>query len=577
MRIFRFIFLIPALLCTTGTVADQACWEIKNACNDKNSCVLSAKTIDEHSVTTKYYFRCGGQGGCKPQTITRSNADMPTMYTYNECTSNGWKQIPDIKSYIRANINKIRNCGDNEASTRNVRYIVEAREISDEYDFIMEQHKTYALNSDICKKPKTDAGTVNKTEPVKAVEKPKSNATPDQPKQTEQKPGETATTETPESKTETPVTAASTPGSTEQPKPNTEKAAPVTTPTPAGKNFTITGTVVDDTNSPIPQVNIVVVGDETHGVAADDDGRYTINGLSADSKLKFSSIGFEPVEKTVANLNDNPNVVLKETAVGLQEVTISPCADDEKFENGKCVKIKTAEPAKEPVVEPAVATELPVSAPKPTPEELEKRLTESQDALDAARDKENSLANKLLTGASTAATGIGAMQAASAIAEQRADRNAERDMRQYITTMQCEYGDGKIINLGNTDVTLPGGNELLEYYSEYKSLADNLKTTKSALGLRSGIESEVLYDRAQSGLYQYATAERGTGGEISLYRALTDTEGADAVRWAEQKESTAKQLKTGAGVAVGGVATGLVGDAAINTDMIKNIKDAFKK
>ena len=199
-----------------------------------------------------------------------------------------------------------------------------------------------------------------------------------------------------------------------------------------------------------------------------------------------------------------------------------------------------------------------------TDADIIKKLQDAQSALDAARDKENSLANKLLTGASTAATGIGAMQAASAIAEQRADRNAERDMRQYITTMQCEYGDGKIINLGNTDVTLPGGNELLEYYSEYKSLADNLKTTKSALGLRSGIESEVLYDRAQSGLYQYATAERGTGGEISLYRVLTDTEGADAARWAEQKESTAKQLKTGAIVAAAGIATGIIGNRIIN-------------
>ncbi len=340
---------------------------------------------------------------------------------------------------------------------------------------------------------------------------------------------------------------------------------------PADGNTTIKGTVVDDTGDGLPFATIVVVDSNIHTIT-DINGNFTIQPTSLNDKLEFRFVGFEPVTISVADAQNNPKIVLTGTNK-LAEVTTAGCKNlDEEIDpkTGKCVKIKTAEPAKEPVVEPAVATDPPVPTPKPTPEELEKRLTESQDALDAARDKENSLANKLLTGASTAATGIGAMQAASAIAEQRADRSAERDMRQYITTMQCEYGDGKIINLGNTDVTLPGGNELLEYYSEYKSLADNLKTTKSALGLRSGIESEVLYDRAQSGLYQYATAERGAGGEISLYRALTDKESEDASAWAEQKEKSAKQLTTGGLVAAAGVATGVIGNYLVNERGNKN-------
>ena len=190
-----------------------------------------------------------------------------------------------------------------------------------------------------------------------------------------------------------------------------------------------------------------------------------------------------------------------------------------------------------------------------------------------AKEAENSWANRAVTAASTAATGIGAMQAASALAEKRADAEAEKEMRAYIETMKCEYGNGQNVKLGNEEITLPGGNELLDYYTEYKQLADNLKTTKSALGLRSGIESEVLYDRAQSGLYQYASIGKTGGAETSLYRALTDKESEDASAWAEQKEKSAKQLKTGGLVGAGGVGAGIIGNAIIN----KNDNDKTKK
>ena len=196
--------------------------------------------------------------------------------------------------------------------------------------------------------------------------------------------------------------------------------------------------------------------------------------------------------------------------------------------------------------------------------EISDKLKSAQDALAAAREKENSWANRAVTAASSAMTGLGGMQLAEGIAEQRADAEAEKEMRAYIETMKCEYGNGQNVKLGNEEITLPGGNELLDYYTEYKQLADNLKTTKSALGLRSGIESEVLYDRAQSGLYQYASIGKTGGAETSLYRALTDKESADAASWAEQKEKSAKQLKTGALVAGAGVATGIIGNYLVN-------------
>ena len=87
--------------------------------------------------------------------------------------------------------------------------------------------------------------------------------------------------------------------------------------------------------------------------------------------------------------------------------------------------------------------------------------------------------NRGVTAASSAMTGLGGMQLAEGIAEQRADAEAEKEMRAYIETMKCEYGNGQNVELGNEEITLPGGNELLDYYTEYKQLADNLKTTIS--------------------------------------------------------------------------------------------------
>lgn len=203
-------------------------------------------------------------------------------------------------------------------------------------------------------------------------------------------------------------------------------------------------------------------------------------------------------------------------------------------------------------------------------------LKEAEDKYKKAKDTEQSLANRTLTAASTAATGVGLMTAASAKAEQKADEDAEQDMSAYLATFRCEYGRGQSTKAGNEEITLPGGNELLTYYSEYKSLADNLKNTKKALGMRKGIESEVVYDKAESSLYKYSSVGKTDGAYTSLSRALTDSDGADAAEWNAQKDKTAKKLKGGAIAAGAGVAGGVTGNAVMNTDMIQNIKDKFK-
>ena len=204
------------------------------------------------------------------------------------------------------------------------------------------------------------------------------------------------------------------------------------------------------------------------------------------------------------------------------------------------------------------------NSPQVSEEEFRQHLSAAQDKFNQAKENEQSDANRALTSLSTAATGLGTMAAASALAERKADEKAEADMRQYLTTFECEYGKGNIVKTGNEEITIPGGNELSKYYAEYKSLADNLKTTKTALGLRAGIESETLYNQAQTGLYQYSTAERQTGAYASLSRALTDPESEDAAMWAKQQKDTKTKLIAGTAVAGAGVVGGIIGNQIIN-------------
>ncbi|MBR4507225.1 MAG: hypothetical protein IKP24_01690, partial [Alphaproteobacteria bacterium] len=86
-----------------------------------------------------------------------------------------------------------------------------------------------------------------------------------------------------------------------------------------------------------------------------------------------------------------------------------------------------------------------------------------------------------------------------------------------------------------------------------------------ALGMKSGIESQVVMDSAKMGLYD----DKGNGIEngtyASLYRASRGNE-KDANKINEQKESASKNLKIGAGVAIGGAIATAVANYAINHD-----------
>ena len=201
---------------------------------------------------------------------------------------------------------------------------------------------------------------------------------------------------------------------------------------------------------------------------------------------------------------------------------------------------------------------------------------EKQQAYDDAYATEQSKANRLLTSASSAATGIGGMELAQGLSEQKADRTAEQSMSAYISTMRCEYGNGKQVKAGMDEIELPGGNDanLMKYRAEYMSLSADLKERKTALGLKPGIESEEILDKSQMGLYDDSNVGINGGRYASLYRAQmlgseTDQEQIDSAK------QTSKNRVIGGAVAAGvGVVGGIVGDELINQSLSSSTKTA---
>ena len=192
------------------------------------------------------------------------------------------------------------------------------------------------------------------------------------------------------------------------------------------------------------------------------------------------------------------------------------------------------------------------------------QLAELQKAYEEALAREQSLSNRILGAAAIGATGIGGMMAAGALAEQRADAAAERATTAYIETMRCDYADGKSVRGGETNIELPGGNDMIALYTEYATLANDLKMRKELLGLSPGIESEVVIDKADTGLYDNAGIGITGGVYASIARAIMNPDGEDAKKWAEQKAQTEQNLKIGTGVAGAGAIGGAVGNIAIN-------------
>ena len=289
------------------------------------------------------------------------------------------------------------------------------------------------------------------------------------------------------------------------------------------------------TDAQIQQIEHATAGELKRGVchATECDAGYEVSG----GKCIAISGNCSPMPENATSAHRE-----YDSTAGVEVCIIDACRDGYSISNDK-----------KSCIEPTLSQE-----------DAQKQIAELQENADAMKEREQSLANRLIGGAGIGAMGIGGMQVASALAEQNADADAERDMAAYLATFKCDYGQGMTISGGETNIQLPGANVLLPIYNEYTTLAADLKTRKEALGMTPGIESEVILDAATSGLYDNAATGITDGAYTSLSRALSDPTGADAAEWAAQKSDTSSQLKTGAIVAGAGAVVGIVGDVLTN-------------
>ena len=330
------------------------------------------------------------------------------------------------------------------------------------------------------------------------------------------------------------------------------------------ETVTISGTIVDvdaDTNETLPGANIQVLdanGNGTStGTASDINGKFTLEKVPSDASIKISFVGYETKTIPVSDFvnSDNQTISLQEDSTMLDAVEVTAEKIPKKSSTETSDNQTTTE--QEPPTEKK-KTKTTEDLPPPTDtgglesepqltlseEDQKAKIAELKSNADAMKEKEQSTENKLLSGASMGAMGIAGMQTLSALSEQRADQQAEQDMTAYLATFRCDFGQGKFIKGGQTNVELPGAGQLSTLYNEYMNLAEDLKTRKESLGLAQGIESEVIIDTSVINLYDdVGTGRNGTF--TSLAKALSDSTSADAAEWAEQKEKTSQQIKNG--------------------------------
>ena len=209
----------------------------------------------------------------------------------------------------------------------------------------------------------------------------------------------------------------------------------------------------------------------------------------------------------------------------------------------------------------------------------EDKVKKAEEEYKKAKEKEQSLANRTLTAATTAAMGIGGMELAMGLSEQKADKDAEADMKAYLSTFRCKYTDGKSFKGGPDPIELPGGNDekIMSYRNEYISLAKDLKERKEALGMKPGIESEEILDKAEMGLYDDENVGITSGNYASLYRATALNSEEDQAKIQAEKDKSAKRVKGGA-IAVGvGAGVGILGNSLINGKLGEAIKARKEK
>jgi TonB-dependent SusC/RagA subfamily outer membrane receptor len=84
---------------------------------------------------------------------------------------------------------------------------------------------------------------------------------------------------------------------------------------------TVSGSVLDETNLPLPGVNVIVNG-TTNGVQTDFDGNYSID-VSVGETLVFSYVGYKKVEMPVTAASSDISFAMEPDASILNEVVVT--------------------------------------------------------------------------------------------------------------------------------------------------------------------------------------------------------------------------------------------------------------
>ncbi len=116
-----------------------------------------------------------------------------------------------------------------------------------------------------------------------------------------------------------------------------------------GQGLNVTGTVTSDDGNLLPGVNVSVIGTSI-GSVSDQNGSYNLKNLKANSKLRFSFVGFKTLDVSIGN-QSKIDVSLKRDDVGLEEVIVVGYGSVKKSDlTGSVASIKAAELKQTPIV-----------------------------------------------------------------------------------------------------------------------------------------------------------------------------------------------------------------------------------
>jgi len=107
------------------------------------------------------------------------------------------------------------------------------------------------------------------------------------------------------------------------------------------QGISITGTVIDENGSPLPGVNIILIG-TSNGTSSDVNGRYAINVPNENAVLQFSFVGFITSEVTVGS-RKVVDVTLIENLQMIEEVVVVGYGTQRKSDVTGSISIVTSD------------------------------------------------------------------------------------------------------------------------------------------------------------------------------------------------------------------------------------------